>query len=146
MQPTDSARPIQDMVRVLRPGDAQRIAFEVGKFGRTDRFVLRREREETRELTMWSQEETETVLKILDGLVDSDPEFGVLYNNPHTPHYAYCHWCKPTGMDGKFLAQAKVVRILPIYQRRMHEQKRVVAGTLKRGHRDFGFFPLDGHG
>jgi hypothetical protein len=143
---TTEAPDIHAMVRVIRPGDVHRIVFEVGKFGRTDRFVLRREREETMELTCWSQEETEAVLKILDDLVDTDHDFGILYNNPRTPRYAYCHWCKPIGTDGKRFAYSRGLKILPIYRRRMDEQKRLADGTLKRGHRDFGFLPLEGYG
>jgi hypothetical protein len=36
-------------------------------------------------------------------------------------------------------------KVLPIYQRRMVEQAMIGGGTLKRGHRDFGFRLLEGY-
>jgi len=35
--------------------------------------------------------------------------------------------------------------VLPLYRRRVDEQQRVADGKLKRGHRDFGFWPCEGH-
>ena len=36
-------------------------------------------------------------------------------------------------------------KILPLYRRRMIEQRGMHDG-ITRGHREFGFLPLDGHG
>ena len=56
-------------------------------------------RVELMELQTEPGEATESVLRILDGLLDDDPAFGVMYSNPRNSRYAYCVWWPM--IDGK---------------------------------------------
>ena len=128
---------IQTMIDRLEAGDGQNIRFEVGKLGRVDRFVLTkggpgREPEEVLELSTEPGEGTAAVLKVLDDLVTADTAFGVMYSNPHDSRYAYCLWCRM--IDRQEWATAP--KILPLYERRMIERKRICDGMLKRGHKE----------
>jgi len=142
---TKSASDIQTMIDMLAI-ENHHIRFEVGKLGRCDRFSVYRLSAdaapvEVMELQTQHGEETLFILDALDGLVESDADYGVSFNNCLDPRYAYCIWDKGTQRSG-VLEEPKIG---PIYRRRMQERERICSGTLKRGHKDFGFFPLDGH-
>ena len=137
------AKTIQEMIGRLVAGDSHQISFEVGKFGRCDRFVLRRTAPlqkpvEITELATEPGDQTLGVLLFVDGLVETDLQLGVMYNNRRDHHY--CLWCRMLDRE----QWATEPRIAPLYERRMLEQKRICDGTLKRGHIEFGFFPLEG--
>ena len=79
------AHDIHAMLQNLQPADPQQdgtyqIAFEVGKLGSIDRFVLRLVtpslRREVCELCTQPEEGTAAVLQILDDLTETDPNFG----------------------------------------------------------------------
>jgi hypothetical protein len=140
---------IHAMLGFLQPSPSQQpgqhqIAFKVGKIGRVDRFVLRiadpSVRREVFQLCTEPGAGTENVLAVLDELVEHDATLGMLYNNPRDPRYAYCMWTRM--IRRKDWARC---RILPIYRTRMSEQLRICRGDITRGHREFGFLPLDGH-
>jgi hypothetical protein len=140
---------IHAMLEFLRPSRSQQpgqhqVAFEVGKLGRVDRFVLRlADPNVSREVSQLCTEPgqgTEHVLAVLDELVEHDATLGVLYNNPRDPRYAFCLWTRMTNR--KDWARC---RILPLYRTRMSERLRMCSGDIARGHREFGFLPLDGH-
>jgi hypothetical protein len=134
------------MMARLLPNNDQHIEFEPGKLGRVDRFVLLRAgpgyRTELLELSTEPGEKTGAVLKILDDLLKTDPTLRVFYNNPRNSKYAYCLWRRDDDTAPPECIDAK---ILPLYTRRMAERERICNGTLKRGHRDFGFYPLEGY-
>jgi hypothetical protein len=143
----EHAPDIHAMVNLLVADDLHHISFAVGKLGRVDRFVLCKGNPghppiEILDLSTEPEDGTAAVLQILDDLVDTDPTFGVMYNNPRDTRYAYCLWQRM--LDRK--ERETKAKILPIYRSRMLERRRICNGELKRGHRDFGFFPLEGYG
>jgi hypothetical protein len=137
---------IHALIAELRPNSLLHVSFQPGKLGRVDRFVLRRGNpgrppiELMEFITDPDDGGTCRALQILDDMVDADPAFAILYNNPRSAKYAYCLWERHDDRKD----WATVPKILPLYQKRLDERQRIYDGTLKRGHKEFGFYPLDG--
>jgi hypothetical protein len=136
---------IEGMLSRLMPNDDHYISFEPGKLGRVDRFVLVKAgpeyRTEVGSFSTQGGEETASVLRRLDDLLETDPTFVVHYNNASKPQYAYCLWRR----DDSPSRREPLAKMLPIYRRRLADREKIFSGKIKRGHKDFGFYPLEGY-
>lgn len=121
------------------------LAFAVGKYGRQDLFCLRHVQvpEDGRanaivttvgKFDCWTPEESIAALHVLDDLTATHPE--VIFST-----YVWSRIGNKASHPEWFNANCAAA----LYRRRIHEQERILAGTLKRGHRAFGFYPLEGH-
>jgi hypothetical protein len=127
----------------MRTDESLQLRFEVGKYGRKDRFVLVYGRPGIRQVIANLQtepgHETAAALALLDDAVRNSRNIGVLYSNARK--HGYCIWERMKDRS----AWATRPEITPIYACRFLEQQKICKGTLKRGHTDFGFLPMEGH-
>lgn len=113
--------------------DERYIRFHPGKYGRTDIFYLKEKGPSFKtvgEITAWSEEETMSILEKIDQLVMVDRSVSFFADES-----AWVRTVDDRCGDG--LA-------VPLYRRRLDEQKRILDGEIKRGHKAFGYYPLDG--
>ena len=134
---------INQMISRMRAGGFLQLRFEVGKFGRKDRFVLMYSlpgvQQVIADLQTEPGHETAAALALLDDAVRHSCNIGVLYSNARK--HGYCIWQRMEDRS----AWATEPEITPIYACRFLEQQRICEGTLKRGHIDFGFLPMEGY-
>ena len=97
-------------------------------------------RREMSQLLSEQGERTAQILATLDELVEKT-DLGFLYNNPTEAKYGYCIWARMNNRQDWACRMS-----LPLYRSRMEEQRRIINGEINRGHRVFGFYPLDGYG
>ena len=116
--------------------DNAHVRFVPGRFGRTDNFYLVEgqplNRQEVAALMCFNEATTRGVLRTLDEAVKTDA-MTVFF-----PHYAI--WKRVANKSDRH----RGALALPLYERRLQEQQRILAGALKRGHKAFGYYPLDG--
>jgi len=135
-------REMSEMVRALLSG-GHRIYFEVGKWGRKDRFVLAIEenpssRRGIAEIQTEPGAETMTCLRMLDELVLRNGEYvGLMYSNARKR--GYCLWVRMGDRT-----EWAVREIAPVYGARMTQQAKILAARMKRGSVNFGFLPFEG--
>ena len=121
------------------------LEFAAGKYGRQDLLWLRHVQvpEDRRANPIMTTvgafdcstpEESLAALRVLDDLTATHPE--VIFST-----YVWSRIGNQTGSHPEWF-NANCAAAL--YRRRIHEQERILAGTLKRGHRAFGFYPLEG--
>jgi hypothetical protein len=120
------------------------ILFHPGKYGRMDNFELIEvsapgtgQREVIERISTDPANETLAALRLLDAVAMSDPEL--------TYHRKYSIWskCSNKAEIARYLDEPIAARL---YEERLSEQQRILAGKLKRGHKAFGYYPLDGGG
>src|ERR1700733_1363502 len=114
------------------------IRFRPGRYGRVDVFAFEAGNpghppDLIAELSMWSNAETLAALTSLDQAVVYDDE--IIFDEN------YSLWTKIANKSARNREEANAAAL---FERRLIEQKRVLGGEMKRGHRAFGFYPLDG--
>jgi hypothetical protein len=125
------------------------IFFEPGKYGRMDNFILwefglyRRGR--SLQPTYWKRigqfstdpdTDTLAVLRLLDEAVATDPKlvFDRHFGGSWTRIADKAEFAKPSTPPISSR----------LYERRLAEQQLILNGKLKRGHKAFGYYPLEG--
>jgi hypothetical protein len=124
---------------VMHPTPYRIITFAPGKLGRVDLFWLE---EFTSSVPVQrigqfqcdTPEATLAVLRVLDDAVTHHPEVCFYKSSWH--RFAN------KGEQSDEFAQGVAATL---YMRRIYEQSRICDGKLKRGHKAFGFYPLDGY-
>lgn len=131
---------MQTMFAAMYAGQGRYISFLVGKYDRTDHFDLvegaLQERRVLGRLMCWDSAETLAALRVLDEAVRTDATTmfmsGYLWSN--------------ISNKRDYPADDVEHFAVPLYERRLVEQERILKGELKRGHKAFRFYPLEGGG
>jgi len=137
------------LLNVFRARDAV-LYFVPGKYGRVDLFYLqspRRHADVDRHVFGYLHtqpgDETLAALRQLDMLLENGSDsFCIVCTNP--PRGIGVCWFDVDYKRDFTAAQIKSMKSAPRYERRLAEQTRILAGEIKRGHKDFGLFPLEG--
>ena len=121
------------------------IRFCPGKYGRVDKFYLEEGGKHPDpqpyichvDLDTQPGDETLAILRELDRLVTDDPELvaSPLYEGGRL-WFLFPRKDGAAHTDNDFAA---------LYERRLIEQERLLSGEIKRGHKAFGFMPLEGY-
>jgi hypothetical protein len=139
------ASDIHAMLQHLQPADPEEIGgfysiwFWVGRPGTADRFSLvKHDGKRAREVLRLHTEPGDATAEVLR-VLDHDLSLHVTYASPRDPQGGFCAWRRLRSLS------ACHQKLLPRYRRRVSEQRRLIAGTLKRGRRLFGCLPSEGN-
>jgi hypothetical protein len=125
---------------VLKGFDEGRMLhFRPGRYGRVDMFFVREYTVARRNYTIGlfatqPGDDTLAALQALDERVRNDDV--TMFSEEAI---SWIH-----ARSGKLQRHRDEANTAHLYQRRLREQQLLFAGKIKRGHKAFGFFPLDG--